>query len=212
MKNPHAKRGFLVGSRRTLLLFGFGLAFISNSPVLAEGAKAGGPVIAAVPIAFEMESKGRSGRETGKEGLRRGGRTVDIVVGAAREMADWVFEIVGERACLVGKGVNTVDGGVDSGSVLEPLDSWSDVSSWKRNPEDDEADAAEDDEANEGPDESGVGESTGVTGDKLDDESLLVLVERSLLLLEGSYEHLGTLAEVLRGGKREVTAEAKRRE
>jgi hypothetical protein len=207
VKNPHAKRGFLVGSRRTLFLFGFGFAFISNSPELTEGAKAGGPVIAAAPIAFEIESKGRSGRETGKEGLRRGGRTVDIVIGAAREMADWVFEIVGPRACLVGKGVNTGDGGVDSVSVLEPLDSWSDVSSWKRNPEDDEADAAEDDEA-KGPDEREVWESVGVTGDKLDDESLLVLVERSLLLLEGSYDDLGTLAEVLRGGKREVTAGA----
>lgn len=88
MKNPHAKRGFLVGSRRTLLLFDFGLTFISNSPDSTDGAKeAGGPVIAVVPIAFEMESKGRSGRETGKEGLRRGGRTVGIV-GAAREVAD----------------------------------------------------------------------------------------------------------------------------
>ena len=118
MKNPHAKRGFLVGSRRTLLLFGFGLVFIFNSPDSAEGAKSGGPVIAAVPIAFEMESKGLSGRETGNEGLRRGGRTVGIVVGAAREMADWAFEIVEVRACLVGKGVNTGDAGVDSGSVL----------------------------------------------------------------------------------------------
>lgn len=117
MKNPHAKRGFLVGSRRTLLLFGFGLVFISNSPDPTDGAKSGGPVIAAVLIAFEMESKGLSGRETGKEGLRRG-RTVGIAVGAAREMADWAFEIVEVRACLVGKGVNTGDGGVDSGSVL----------------------------------------------------------------------------------------------
>ena len=203
MKNPHAKRGFLVGSRRTLLFFGFGLTFISNSPDWTEGVKAGGPVIAALPIAFEMESKGRRGRETGKEGLRRGGRTVDIV-GAAREMADWVFENVEARACLVGKGVNTGDGGVDSGSVLEPLDSWSDVSSWKLNPEDNEADDAEDD-ADEGPDESGVRESVGVTGDKLDEESLLVLVQRSLLLLEGSYDDRGAFDEVLRGGKREVT-------
>lgn len=66
---------------------------------------------------------------------------------------------------------------------------------------------AEDDEANEGP---GVWESVGVTGDKLeDDESLLSLVQRSLLLLEGSYDSLETFAEVLRGGKREVTGEAK---
>lgn len=60
------------------------------------------------------------------------------------------------------------------------------MSLWKRNPEDDEADAAEEDDANEGPAESGVGESVGVTGDKLDSESLLVLVQQSLLLLEGS--------------------------
>lgn len=93
---------------------------------------------------------------------------------------------MGERACLVGKGVNTGDGGVDPGSVLESLDSWSDVSLWKQKPEDDEADVAEEDDANEGPEDSGVGESAGVTGDKLDDESLLVLVQRSLLLLEGS--------------------------
>lgn len=123
MKNPHAKRGFLVGSRRTLLLFDFGLTFISNSPDSTGGAKeAGGPVIAVVPMAVEIESKGRSFRETGKEGLRRGGRTVGIV-GAAREVADWAFEIVGVRACLVGKGVNTGDGGLDSGSVLDPLES-----------------------------------------------------------------------------------------
>jgi hypothetical protein len=167
--------------------------------------------MAAVPIAFEMESKGRSGRETGKEGLRRGGRTVDIVIGAARAWADWVFEIVEVRACLVGKGVNTGDGGTDSWSVLEPLDSWSDVSSWKQNPEEDEEDAAEEDEANEGPEESGDGLSAGVTGDKLDKESLLVLVQRSLLLLEGSYDRPRRFAEVLRGGKREVTVEVNAR-
>jgi len=28
--------------------------------------------LGAVPIAFEMESKGRIGRETGKDGMRRG--------------------------------------------------------------------------------------------------------------------------------------------
>lgn len=114
MKNPLAKRGFLGGSRRTSLRFGFGLVFISSSPELREGAETGARVIGAVPIAFEMESKGRSGRETGKEGLRRGGRAVEIVIGAARTWADWVFEIVGTRACLVGKGVNTDDGGGDS--------------------------------------------------------------------------------------------------
>jgi len=108
MKNPFAKRLFLGGSRRTLLLFGFGLVFISSSPKSTEGTKTGARVIGAVPIAFEMESKGRSGRETGKEGLRRG-RTVEIVIGAARAWADWVFEIVGARACLVGKGVNMDD-------------------------------------------------------------------------------------------------------
>ena len=134
-----------------------------------------------------------------------------IVIGVARVMADWVFEIMEARACLVGKGVNTGDEGRDSGSVFEPLDSWSDVSSWKRNPEDDEADAAEEEEADEGPDESGDWVSAGDTGDKLDDESLLELVQRSLLLLEGSYDDRGTFAEVLRGGKREVTAEANAR-
>ena len=114
MKNPLAKRGFLGGSRRMSLRFGFGLVFISSSPEPTEGAKTGARVIGALPIAFEMESKGRSGRETGKEGLRRGGRTVEIVIGAARAWADWVFEIVGTRACLVGKGVNTDVGGEDS--------------------------------------------------------------------------------------------------
>jgi len=62
--------------------------------------------------------------------------------------------------------------------VLEPLDSWSDVSSWKQNPDDDEVDAAEEDEAI----------SVGVTGDKLEDESLVELVQRSLLLLRGSHD------------------------
>lgn len=157
MKKPLAKRGFLGGSRRTLLFFGFGLVFISSSPESTQDADAGARSIGAVPvrIAFEMESKGRSGRETGKEGLRRGGRTVDIVVGAVRAWADWVFGIVCARACRVGKGVNTGGGGDDSWSVLELLDSWSDVSSWKQNAEEDEADAAEEDEANEAPEESG---------------------------------------------------------
>jgi hypothetical protein len=207
IKNPFAKRGFLGGSRRTLLLFGFGLAFISSSPDSTEGGEGGARVTGVVPIAFEMESNGRSGRETGKDGLRRGGRAVDIVFGAARAWADWVFEIVGARACLVGKGINTGDEW-DSWSVLEPLDSWSDASSWKRNPEEDEADFVEEEEANEGPEESGEWVSAGVIGDKLDDESLLVLVQRSLLLLDGSYDDWGAFAEVLSGGKREVTAEA----
>lgn len=96
--------------------------------------------------------------------------------------------------------------------MLEPLDSWSDVSSWKENPEDEEADAAEEGEANEEPEESGDWLSAGVTGDKLDEESLVVLVvlvvlvQRSLLLLGGSYDDREGFAEVLRGGKREVTA------
>jgi len=131
-----------------------------------------------------------------------------IVLGAARAWADWVFwiwgAIVGTRACLVGKGVNTGDEGEDSWSVLEPLDSRSDVSSWKQNAEEDDADAAEEDEANEGPEEGGDWGPTGVIGDKLEEESLLMLVQRSLLLLNGSYDDRGALAEVLRGGKREV--------
>jgi len=114
IKNPLAKREFLGGSSRTLLLFGFGLVFISSSPESTEGAKTGARVIGAVPIALEMESKGRSGRETGKEGLRRGGRAVEIVIGGARAWADWVFEIVGTRVCRVGKGVNMAPGGDDS--------------------------------------------------------------------------------------------------
>jgi len=203
MKNPVAKRGFFGGSRRTLLLFGFGFVFISSSPPEStEDATAGGRVIGVVPIAFEMESNGRNGRETGKDGLRRGGRAVGIVIGVARACADWVFEIVEPRACLVGKGVNMGVGG-ESGSVLEPLESRSDVSSWKRN--------AEDDEAKEEPEESGDWVSGGVTGDKVDEESLLVLVQRSLLLLEGSYDELGGFTEVLRGGRREVTAGANTR-
>lgn len=90
--------------------------------------------------------------------------------------------------------------------MLEPVDSWSDVSSWKQNPDEDETDAAEEDEANEGAEESGDWLSTGVTGDELEEESLVVLVQRSLLLLGGSYDDREGFAEVLRGGRREVTA------
>ena len=89
--------------------------------------------------------------------------------------------------------------------MLELVDSWSDVSSWKQNPDEDEADLAEEDEANDGRDESGDSLSGGVTGDELEDESLVVLVQRSLLLLGGSHDDRDCFGEVLRGGKREVT-------
>lgn len=95
IKKPFWNRLFFGGSRRTLLLFclpvsspvvctdspfGFILSCccccLFSSPETAPNDsardKGGETRLGAVPIAFEIESKGRMGRETGNEGMRRG--------------------------------------------------------------------------------------------------------------------------------------------
>jgi hypothetical protein len=90
MKKPFWKRLFLGGSNNLLLLLGLGFSsspLMSHSPFpevtgfspptegrvsTCEGVGIGRFVIALVPIAFEIESKGRIGFETGNDGIRRG--------------------------------------------------------------------------------------------------------------------------------------------
>jgi len=94
MKNPCWNRLFFGGANKTLLFFGFP---VSNPTVLTDNptglvafssptrligtdcgtgdsarVNGGETRLGAVPIAFEIESNGRIGRETGNDGIRRG--------------------------------------------------------------------------------------------------------------------------------------------
>lgn len=87
IKKPPWNRLFFGGSNSLLLLQGFGLVSdgllcsvaipcglggFSSRDLAANGASvAGAGRLGYVPIALEIESKGRSGRETGNEGVRR---------------------------------------------------------------------------------------------------------------------------------------------